>query len=81
MRLLEYWLGEKAQDILHIQNKNNLPLNETEFEAFSGVYGEITEQITGMESLVTEENFEKKKAALAKDGILLKQLRNQMEEK
>lgn len=40
-RLLYYWLGETAQDILHIQNVNALPLNQVMLDEYLLVNGEL----------------------------------------
>lgn len=40
-RLLYYFLGENAQDILHIQNMTALPLNKNEFQIFLEVNQEF----------------------------------------
>ena len=41
-RLLSYWEGERAQDILHIQNCTSLPLNRKEFQIYQQVNVELT---------------------------------------
>lgn len=40
-RILYYFLGETAQDVLHLQNDTNLPLNKNEFATYLDVNQEL----------------------------------------
>ena len=40
-RILYYWLGENAQDILHIQNEGALPINRNMFSVYADVNQEM----------------------------------------
>lgn len=63
--LLKYWLGENAQDIMYVQNRNNLPLNKNEIEVYKNVYGELSDVLSVVPSVaVSEAEFEEKKEQL-----------------
>lgn len=40
-RLLYYFLGENAQDVLHIQNDTSLPVNKNEFQVYVDINQEL----------------------------------------
>ena len=42
IRLLSYYAGQTAQDILHIQNVSSFPVEKTELEAYKDVYSEVS---------------------------------------
>lgn len=62
-RILYYFLGETAQDILHVQNENSLPLNRNELEAYLDINQEfdfLKEQLEQeLTVILTEEEFRK----------------------
>lgn len=41
-RILYYFLGETAQDILHVQNEGSLPLNRNEMDAYLEINQEFS---------------------------------------
>lgn len=41
-RLLSYWMGEKAQDILHVKNHRALPVRKQQLEALLGLTPELS---------------------------------------
>ena len=68
-RLLSYWVGETAQDILHLQNKGSLPVNKNELEIYESVNGELFPKGSSMLPLpVSMEEYEQQKELIAKDA-------------
>ena len=64
-RLLSYWLGEQAQDILHVQNRNSIPVNRNEFQVYIDVYSELRDTVDTENAKVLEPSeFEQLKELL-----------------
>lgn len=65
MRLLSYWLGEKGQDALHVQNREAMPLNKEVLQVYLDVNAELG-NVAGSEEpeLLCEEDFDQRKAEL-----------------
>ena len=64
--LLRYWLGETAQDILHIRHRDSLPVNVSEFAVFQSVFSEFS-NLAPIQSdqTVAENEFEQQKSILS----------------
>lgn len=78
-RLLSYWLGENAQDILHVRNATALPVNRSELE----VYAAVNEEMSGIAGTVSgapvsRSVFEERQKALANDADSIAFLKKQL---